>query len=143
MRSVALKTFKWKSVLSGANQGFSLIEVLIAIAIFSIGILAVGTLVLSTTSNNTSGNILTQATMLARAKMEEKKRAADAGGLTASDDEAPSNVDMQGNPGGIYTYKCDIDDIALPGGGNALRIQVTVSWTRKGQNRSVVLTTLY
>lgn len=143
MRSAALKIFKWKSVLPGANQGFSLIEVLIAMAIFSIGILAVGTMVLSTARNNTNGNILTQATMLARAKMEEKKRTADAGNLTASDDETLSNVDMQGNPDGNYTYKCDIDDVALPGGGNALRIQVTVSWTRKGQSRSVVLTTLY
>ncbi|MEJ2166467.1 MAG: prepilin-type N-terminal cleavage/methylation domain-containing protein [Desulfobacterales bacterium] len=142
MRSAALKTFKWKSVLPGANQGFSLIEVLIAMAIFSIGILAVGSLVLSTTRNNTNGNILTQATMLARAKMEEKKRTADAGNLTAGDDETLSNVDMEGNPGGIYNYDCDIEDIALPGG-NALRIQVTVSWTRKGQSLSVVLTTLY
>jgi len=138
MNSGALKIFKRKSVSRGADQGFSLIEVLIAMAIFSIGILAVGTLILSTTDNNTNGNLLTQATMLARAKMEEKKRAADAGNLTAGDDETLSNIDMQGNPGGIYNYKCDID----PQGANALRIQVTVSWTRKGRSRSVVLTTL-
>jgi len=137
MHSKALQTYRRKSVLRGADQGFSLIEVLVAMAIFSIGILAVGTLILSTTNNNTNGNLLTQATMLARAKMEEKKRAADAGNLTADDDETASNVDMQGNPGGIYTYACDI----APQGAN-LRIQVTVSWTRKGRSRSVVLATL-
>ena len=100
-----MKTFKWKPVLPGANQGFTLIEVLIAMAIFSIGILAVGTLILSTTRNNTNGNILTQATMLARAKIEEKKREADAGALTHGT-ETETNIDMQGNPGGIYTREC-------------------------------------
>jgi type II secretion system protein I len=136
MRSAAMKTFKWKPVLPGADQGFSLIEVLIAMAIFSIGILAVGTLILSTTRNNTNGNILTQATMLARAKIEEKKREADTGSLSVGA-ETETNIDEQGNPGGIYTYECDISPE-----GDSQRIQVTVSWTRRGQSRSVVLTTL-
>jgi len=138
MRIGAMKIFKTKSFLPGADQGFSLIEVLIAMAIFSIGILAVGTLTLSTTRTNTDGNLLTEATMLARAKMEEKKRAADAGNLTAGDDETLSNIDMQGNPGGLYNSECNIS----PQGTNSLRIQVTVSWTRNGKSRSVVLTTL-
>ena len=136
MRSAAMKTFKWKPVLPGANQGFSLIEVLIAMAIFSIGVLAVGTLILSTTRNNTNCNIMTQATMLARAKIEEKKREADAGPLSLTP-ETETNIDEQGNPGGIYTRDCDISSV-----GNSRQIQVTVSWTRLGQSRSVVLTTL-
>lgn len=137
MRNAAILTLKWKPGLFGTNPGFSLIEVLIAMAIFSIGCLAVGTMILGTTRNNTNGNILTQATMLARAKLEEKKRAADAGNLTAADDEAIANIDMQGNAGGIYNYECDVSPQ-----GDSLRIQVTVSWTRRGQSRSVVLTTL-
>jgi type IV pilus modification protein PilV len=99
MHSAAMKTFKWKPVFPGANQGFSLIEVLIAMAIFSIGILAVGTLILSTIRNNTNSNILTQATMLARAKIEEKKRQADTGALSCGAPE--TNLDMQGDQGGI------------------------------------------
>lgn len=136
MRSEALKTFKLKSVLPGANQGFSLIEVLIAMAIFSLGILAVGTLIMSTSRNNTNGNILTQATMLARAKIEEKKRAADAGALTVGA-ETETNIDAQGNPGGIFKRECGISSV-----GDCRQIQVTVSWSRKGKSLSVVLTTL-
>jgi len=136
MRSAAMKTFKWRPVLPNANQGFSLIEVLIAMAIFSIGILAVAALVLSTTRNNTNGNILTQATMLARAKIEEKKRAADAGALTVGT-ETETNIDDQGTSGGIYTRECVVSTV-----GNSLQIQVTVSWTRLGGSRSVVLNTL-
>lgn len=59
------------TTLSKKNKGFSLIEVMIAMAIFSIGILAVGSMQLSSTKNNTTGNITTQATMLARQKIEE------------------------------------------------------------------------
>ena len=131
-----MKTFKWQPVLPGTNHGFTLIEILIAMAVFSIGILAIGTLVLSTTRNNTGGNILTQATMLARSKLEEKKREADAGTLSGID-ETESNIDSQGNPGGIYTRECKVNS-----SGSAWRIQVTVRWTRNGRNRSVVLNTL-
>jgi len=132
-----MKTLTWKPFLPGTNQGFSLIEVLVTMAIFSFGILAVMTLMLSTTRNNTNGNILTQATMLARAKIEEKKREADAGTLTVGA-ETEANIDLQGNPGGIYTRQCSITASV----GSSLQIQVTVSWTRRGQNRRVVLTTL-
>lgn len=131
-----MKKFKLKPVLTGADQAFTLIEILVAMAIFSIGVLAVGTLILSTARNNNNGNILTTATMLARAKIEEKKREADAGGLT-NGTETETNVDPQGNPGGFYTRACDISTV-----GNNRQIQVTVSWTRQGQTRSLVLTTL-
>ena len=41
------------------SRGFTLIEVMIALAIFSIGIMAVGSLQLSNYRNNTTGNITT------------------------------------------------------------------------------------
>jgi len=136
MRSAATKSFKGKPVFPGAIQGFSLIEVLVAMAIFSIGILAVGTLILSTNRNNTHGDFMTQATMMARAKIEEKKREADAGTLSVGT-ETESNIDLQGNAGGMYTRVC-----AVSAAGTSRQIQVTVSWTRLGQSRSVVLRTL-
>jgi len=48
-------------------RGYLLAEVMIAIAIFSIGFAAVGSLILTTTGNNSNANILTQATLLAHA----------------------------------------------------------------------------
>ena len=71
------------------NNGYMLIESLIAIAIFSIGFLAVATMVLSATRNNTNGNILTQANMLAREKTEELKNTTD---LTELDTPAAPEV---------------------------------------------------
>jgi len=136
MRSAAMKILKWKPVLPGSSQGFTLIEVLVAMTIFSLGILAVGSMALSTIRNNTSGNIMTQATMLARAKIEEKKREADAGALSVGV-ETETNIDDQGIPGGIYTRRCSISSV-----GSSRQIHVTVSWTRRGQSRRVILTTL-
>ena len=55
------------------EKGMTLIEVVISMAIFSIGFLAIAGLVVATTRNNTTGNMLTEASMLARARMEYLK----------------------------------------------------------------------
>ena len=116
-------------------------EALIAIAIFAIGFLAVATMVFSATRNNTTGNILTQANMLARQRMEQLKNTPDITTLPAVltiNEEI--GIDANGDPGGIYTRTTTIEDTL---GTNTTRaIGVTVSWSRLGQNRSVVLNTI-
>ena len=114
------------------NNGYMLIESLIAIAIFSIGFLAVATMVLSATRNNTNGNILTQANMLAREKTEELKNTTD---LTELDTPAaPETI------GGIFTRSWTANDSLKSG--TSREIEVTVSWSRKGKNHNVVLKTM-
>ena len=120
------------------NNGYLLLEILMAVAIFSVGFLAVGTLIISTTRNNATGNVITQATMLASEKLESLK---DTTNITTLVSDADSNpIDDQGNNGGIYTRSWTIDP--LPANDTARRIQVRVSWNRLGQNRAVVLTTI-
>ena len=53
------------------NRGFTLIETLIAIAIFSIGILAVASMQIAAINNNASARMRTEATILASEKVEE------------------------------------------------------------------------
>lgn len=128
---------------SGAKnpEGYMLMEALISIAIFAVGFLAVATLVFSATRNNTNGNLLTQANMLARQQLEQLKNTADIttlpGTLTTFTD---GPLDGNGNPGGIYTRTWTIQDTL--GYNTSREIQVTVNWKWRGQDRSVVLSTL-
>jgi type IV pilus assembly protein PilV len=131
-----MKTDQKNTTLSKSNMGFTLIEALIAMAIFSIGILAVGSMQISNTRNNTTGNITTQATMLARQKIEELKTVPDVTELTSGTD--PNNpIDVDGNSGGIYTRQWNVTNPL--GGSTSRQVSVTVSWNRRGQNRSVML----
>jgi type IV pilus assembly protein PilV len=119
------------------QQGFSLIEVVIALAIFSIGILAIAQLQISAVRNNTRGNLATQATMLAEAQIENLKNISN---VTLLADSVESGIDQNGAAGGIYTRTTVISN---PMGGDFSRqIQVTVQWVRDGRLRRVILKTL-
>jgi len=134
-----MKTQQQQNRSALTDRGFTLIEVLIAIAIFSVGILAVAKMQYWNVRNNTTGNMTTQATMLARQQMEALK-SQDIEDLTMGTTPDPSNpIDEDGNPGGIYRRQWVVTN---PIGGGSRQIQVTVSWVRNGQNRSVVLTSI-
>ena len=111
-------------------NGYLLVEIMIAMAIFDIGFLAVGTLVLSTTRNNTTGDIATQATMLAIERLEQLK-SMDVSAMTG-DEGQPDQV-------GIFERSWTVTNTGI---GASRLIEVTVSWNRMGQNRDVVLSTI-
>ena len=127
-----------RSIPPEGNKGFTLIEVLITIAIFAIGVLAVASMQYWSVRNTASGNIMTQASNLARAQMETLKSVPN---ITSLANGASANpIDADGNPGGIFTRTWVI---ANPlGTSGTRRIDVTVGWSRHGQNRSVVLTSI-
>ena len=122
-----MKTDHTNTTLSKKKSGFTLIEVLIAMAIFSIGILAVGTMQLSNSKNNTTGNVMTGATMLARQKIEELKN------LDSADLDTVDGNDTAG----IYTREWVTDQVS--GSTTSWKIVVTVKWTQRGPERQVVL----
>jgi len=123
------------------SNGYMLIEALIAIAIFSIGFLAMATLVFTATRNNTNGNILTQANMLARQTLEQVKNTPDITSLPSGPTtNTESGIDADGNPGGIYTRTTKIEDIL--GFNSSRSIEVSVSWQSRGKNRSIVMSTI-
>ena len=114
------------------SKGFTLIEVLLSLAIFAVGFLAIGTLVIVTTKNTTTGNMMTQATMLAREKIEFLK-------TLPLDDMAGECLDSL-EPEvfqGVYNRRCDVTPATVTL--NALK--VTVTWTQRQKLRSVVLET--
>ncbi|MDX1708473.1 MAG: hypothetical protein R3274_07725 [Desulfobacterales bacterium] len=136
-----MKHFESRTVCCRHPEGYMLVEALIAIAIFAVGFLAVATLVFSVSRNNTSGNLLTQANMLARERLEQLKNTPDITTLPATlTTFSDGPMDGNGNPGGIYRRSWTIHD-AL-GFNTSREIRVTVYWTRRGQSHDVVLSTI-
>ena len=126
--------YRKRHLLSKNSKGRTMIEVLIAMAIFAIGFVAVGSMLLSTTRNNTAGNIITQATMLARERIEFLKT------LPVNQMEYQCSEDLKTERlAGPFERVCDVeasfsDTVKI--------VAVKVRWHRRGQNREVVLRTL-
>ena len=117
----------------GSNQrGFSLIEILIAMGILALAMLAAASMQFSSIRNNASGNMATQANMLAKAQMEVLKNTSD---ITTLTDGVENNIDANGQPGGIYNRSWTVANL----GATARRITVTVQWSKRGKSRSIVL----
>ena len=120
------------------ENGFSLIEMLIAMSVLAFGMLAAASMQYSTVRNNTTGNTSTQANSLAKAQLEMLKNQDIAStALGVGDYVDPTPVDANGNPGGIYNRSWRID----PLGTSARRIRVTVVWTKFGSTRRVIVRT--
>ena len=116
------------------ENGFSLIELMIAMAILAVGMLAAGSMQYSSIRNNTKGNIYTQANMLAKARLEALKNQ-DIDALVVGTYSDPSALDESGQSGGIYNRSWTISNF----GAQARRIAVTVQWTRRGRTDNIVI----
>ncbi len=131
------------------ERGFTLLEVLIAISIFAVGVLAVATMQISATRGNRLGNELTQATSLAQMQIEELK-GADTGdpvdclvglptGLPNGNYNDPNNpIDETGANGGIFTRSW----VIAANTACSRLVTVTVAWTIGGNTYDVVLSTV-
>lgn len=116
------------------QSGFSLIELLIAMAILAVSMLAAASMQFGSIRNNASGNMVTQANMLAKSQMEILKNTVDVTGLEPGEQ---LNIGADGQPGGIYNRSWTVTNL----GTTARRITVTVEWTKRGRSRSIILTT--
>lgn len=89
---------------------------------------------MATAKNNTSGNTLTQATMLARAQVEYLKTLT----LGQLAEACPDDMEPQ-SVGRIYSLTCETGPLGATGTINT--IQVTIRWQKSGKLRQVVLQT--
>lgn len=118
------------------GRGFTLIEVMVAIALLVIGILGLIATATSVIQGNAISRQMTTAMSLAQERMEILKRQS----YTASDLTAGNHNDP-GNPlSAIYTRTWSVTDNSPAA--NMKTVQVTVAWTRKGSNHSVNLQTI-
>lgn len=106
-------------------SGFTLLEVMIAMAVLSIGIMAIAGIQYMIVNGNTNGNVVTQEMMLAQRVMEQVKNTDDPVTIFF----APlAGVDQTSTLAGPY----NVNVTALnPLGGNTSRF-ITVSVTKVG-----------
>lgn len=106
------------------NAGFSLIELMIAIAVFSIGILAVASLQVSAISGNAKGRMISEELAIAESQLEFLMAQPYATSPVLNPDNAPYQA-----VAGAYTMVWDVIAIDLSGDGvnDARRVQLTVS----------------
>lgn len=102
------------------ENGFSLVEVMIAVAIFSAGVLATLAMQYAVVRGNTSGNVVSQEMMMGQWILEQKKNV---GNVVALDSTIPGDVVQ-----GPYT---PVLSVSNPLGGNASRF-LTVTIDRPG-----------
>jgi len=113
------------------ERGFTLIEVLIALTILTIGLLAVATMQISAIHGNKMGNDISRAIFLAQDKLEELK----------SSEDITDTISVPANGSdetGIFNRSWGLG----PSGTNSRSVTVTVSWTTRGNNHSVTLNTI-
>jgi prepilin-type N-terminal cleavage/methylation domain-containing protein len=114
-------------------KGFTLIEVLIVMAIFSIGILAVAAMQMTSTKGNASARRMTEATALAENQIENLMQ------LPYGDEDLnPATNPHPGPQGSPYTINWNVTEIDLDADGtnDSKTIDVTVNW-RYGGDRNV------
>jgi prepilin-type N-terminal cleavage/methylation domain-containing protein len=116
------------------QNGFSLIELLIAMAILALAMLAAASMQFNSVRNNTRGNMVTQANMLAKAKMEELKNTPN---LDDIHEGAENGINGEGQSGGIYDRSWTVENL----GASARRITVIVKWTKRSQTRTISIST--
>ena len=112
------------------NKGFTLIEVLVAMVILSVGLLGTAALITGIINSNKLSNRITTATVLAQDKMEEIKR------IGYSSENEPRAV--LSSPYNNYEREVTGLDVESPAS-NMKTVTVTVYWE---SSKSVSLQTI-
>ena len=134
------KTIREQIQMKG-REGFTLLEVLIAVSIFAIGILAVASMQLTSIQGNAFGNEMTAATFLAQAQLERMKSVADVSTLVTNvdpDNPMDENEDS-GVAGAIYNRSWTV---AAGPSADSRQVTVTVNWSSGMGNHAVTLRTI-
>ena len=117
-------------------EGFTLIEVVVALAVFSIGILAIASIQVGSTNGNAKSRFATEAAGLAQDQVERLL-------LLPYDPAAPAPEFNEANngtrdyrdPSGRYTIDWDVSAPDTPID-NAITITVFVDWIASGKTKS-------
>jgi len=117
------------------NRGFTLLEILIATVILTIGLLGVAGLTIGTIKGNLFSKNVTTATVISQGRLEDIQRAGYVDATTTNFPAAPDDVDM----GGVIFSRTTSINNSNPAP-NMKKVTVTTSWNNN--TKSVVLSTI-
>ncbi len=117
------------------NRGFTMLEILIATVILTIGLLGVAGLTIGTIKGNLYSKNVTTATVISQGRLEDIQRDGYIGATTTNFPAGPDAIAMGGV---IFSMETDIQDPAPDQ--NMKIVTVTTSWDNN--TRSVVLSTI-
>jgi prepilin-type N-terminal cleavage/methylation domain-containing protein len=124
------------------QAGFTLLEVFLALFVFSIAALAVAAMTFMSIQGNAMTNQMSQATFLAQNVMEELLTAEDMTGVPLNVDHVETNLKSDGNtPGGAYTLNW-----VVTGNGPTVStrwVRVEVSWVDVKGDHHIVIKSLW
>ena len=115
------------------QEGFTLLEVIVAISILTIGLLAIASMQISAIQGNSLAGSLTKGTSIAQDKIEELLFLPYTFTFTHPnliDNETNGGTHVEPNPPSGYAIRWDVTD-NFPFG-NTKSITVTVTWQDKG-----------
>ncbi len=130
-----MKPTPYQKRLLANENGFTLLEILIAISIFSIGMLAVASMQISGIHGNATANVLTKAGAWGEDKVEELiARPYDHADLSGG---PPPGVTHPTVTEGRYNISWTVTDDAPIN--NIKTVVITVTWQDRGLNKNLVL----
>jgi type IV pilus assembly protein PilV len=114
--------------ISDNNKGFTLLEVLVAVVVLSIGLLGMASLTIGVIKGNKFSKRVTTATILAQEKMEDARKLGYAG--TPSSDQTVTE-DYGSIPSYPFFKRVTLTDVDNPAAGMKTFV-VTVYWDSGG-----------
>jgi len=113
------------SFVSRQSQGFTLIEVMIALVVLAVGLLALGTMQIVSIRANAFSSEMTYSTMLAQRQLETLKNLSFSDAvLTATTPETPHTLPAVIEKGASYTVSWEVTDTTS----DMKTIDLTVQW---------------
>ncbi len=118
LQKILINTILWRGKLKFPfkSNGFTLIEILIAIVILSVSLLALAALMATTTQNTSSGGHITEAATFAQDQLEQLR-------VTQWANIVSGNNTITGSTGIVYTRNWNVVV-----NGNVRTITITIGW---------------